>query len=220
MGNKQEELEATMLLESHDLVAITETSWNECHDWSTTVDGSRLFRRDRQERKGGGIDLCIEKWIECEGLSLKNNISRLKPYGYELETEATKGTLWLMSTTGHLIKRSLLTKTSYYSYKRHCACRVLSCWRTSTNPTSASKVARSWTDPPRSMEDREVIPASQRGFTKSKSCLTNLVALGGGASISVDKGRAIDVVYLGFCKAFVTVLHNIHMDLMDGVLGG
>ena len=34
MGNKQEELEATVLLESYDLVAITETWWDESHDWS------------------------------------------------------------------------------------------------------------------------------------------------------------------------------------------
>jgi len=32
MGNKQEELEATVLLESYDLVAVTETWWDECHD--------------------------------------------------------------------------------------------------------------------------------------------------------------------------------------------
>ena len=32
MGNKQEELEATVLLESYDLVAITETWWDKSHD--------------------------------------------------------------------------------------------------------------------------------------------------------------------------------------------
>ena len=47
MGNKQEELEATMLLEIYDPVAITETWWDESHDWSVAIDGYRLFRRDR-----------------------------------------------------------------------------------------------------------------------------------------------------------------------------
>ena len=47
MGNQQEELEVTTLLESYDLVAITETWWDESHDWSVVINGYRLFRRDR-----------------------------------------------------------------------------------------------------------------------------------------------------------------------------
>ncbi|GAB0210294.1 maestro heat-like repeat-containing protein family member 7 [Grus japonensis] len=60
MGNKQEELEATMLLESYDLVAITETWWAESHDWSAAIDGYNLFRRDR-------ISKCLEA-LEWNGM--------------------------------------------------------------------------------------------------------------------------------------------------------
>ena len=46
-GNKQEELEAIVQQANYDLVAITETWWDHCHDWSAVMDGYKLFRRDR-----------------------------------------------------------------------------------------------------------------------------------------------------------------------------
>ena len=64
MGNKQEELEAIVQQENYDIAAITETWWDNSHDWSDTMDGYKLFGRDRQGMRGGGIALQLDSvWI-------------------------------------------------------------------------------------------------------------------------------------------------------------
>ncbi|CAM4532086.1 unnamed protein product, partial [Caretta caretta] len=59
------------------------------------------------------------------------------------------------------------------------------------------------------LEESKVIRNSQHGFTKGKSCLTNLIAFYDEITGSVDDGKAVDVLFLDFSKAFDTVSHSI-----------
>ncbi|KAK4826912.1 hypothetical protein QYF61_012504 [Mycteria americana] len=52
MGNKQEELEAVVWQGNYDIVAITETWWDDSHNWSAAMDGYKLFRRDVHKSMG------------------------------------------------------------------------------------------------------------------------------------------------------------------------
>jgi len=61
------------------------------------------------------------------------------------------------------------------------------------------------------VEGKKVIKTSHHGFREGKSCLTNLMAFYNGMTGWADEGRAVDVVYLDFSKAFDTVSHNIHI---------
>jgi len=54
MGNKQEELEAIVQQEKYNIIAITETWWDELHNWNAAIH-YKLFRRSRQGRRGDGV---------------------------------------------------------------------------------------------------------------------------------------------------------------------
>lgn len=60
----------------------------------------------------------------------------------------------------------------------------------------------------RHLKDNKTIKSGQYGFTKGKSCLTNMINFYVEMACLVDEGRAVDSVYLNFNKAFDTVFHN------------
>ena len=69
MGNKKEELEVIVQRDSCDLVAITQTWWDDSYDCTAAVDGYKLFRRDRQGRRGSGVALYVRECFGCIELS-------------------------------------------------------------------------------------------------------------------------------------------------------
>ncbi|KAK4831130.1 hypothetical protein QYF61_015433 [Mycteria americana] len=71
----------------------------------------------------------------------------------------------------------------------------------------------------RHMNNKKIIRISRHGFTKGKSCMTNLINFYDEMTVLVDKWRAVDIVYLNFRKAFDTVSHKILIEklLMHGL---
>ena len=61
----------------------------------------------------------------------------------------------------------------------------------------------------RHMKNNKVVGDSQHGFTKGKSCLSNLVAFYDGATELMERGTAADIICLELCKAFYNVPHDI-----------
>ena len=53
-----------------------------------------------------------------------------------------------------------------------------------------------------------IISDRQHGFSKNRSCQTNLICFYEEVSRSLDTGKAVDIVFLDFAKAFYTVPHG------------
>ncbi|KAK4819370.1 hypothetical protein QYF61_001649 [Mycteria americana] len=88
MDSKQEELGAVVQQENNDIVTITETRWDDLHNWSAAMDGYKLFRRDRQGRRGGGVALYVRECFGC--LELNDGDDRVEPLWVRIRGKANK----------------------------------------------------------------------------------------------------------------------------------
>jgi len=64
----------------------------------------------------------------------------------------------------------------------------------------------------RHVKDNQGIRPSQHGFMKGRSCLTNLISFYDQVTCTMDEGKAVDITYLDFSKAFDTIPHSILLE--------
>jgi len=62
------------------------------------------------------------------------------------------------------------------------------------------------------VRDNQGIRPSQHWFVKGRSCLTSLISFYDQVTHLVDEGKAVDVIYVVFRKAFDTVPHSILLE--------
>jgi len=67
----------------------------------------------------------------------------------------------------------------------------------------------------RRVKDNQGIRPSQHRFMKGRSCLSNLISSYDQVTHPVDRGKAVDVIYLDFSKAFGTVPHSILLEKLS-----
>ena len=82
MGNKQEELQAYVCLQGFDIAGINEMWLDDSYDLNGGTDGYKLFRKERQRRRGEGVALYIKDQLESMELHL------------DIDEELTEG-LWV-----------------------------------------------------------------------------------------------------------------------------
>ena len=58
------------------------------------------------------------------------------------------------------------------------------------------------------LEENGLVSDRQHGFVWGRSCLTNLIEFFEEVTKVIDKGRAVDVVYMDFSKAFDKIPHG------------
>ncbi|PKU31497.1 mitochondrial fission process protein 1 [Limosa lapponica baueri] len=91
IGNKQDELEAIVQQENYDIVAITETWWDDSHNWSAAMDGYKLFRGNGQGKRGGGVAFYVREFFDC--LELDDGDERVECLWVRIREKAKADTM-------------------------------------------------------------------------------------------------------------------------------
>ncbi|GAB0197903.1 mitochondrial enolase superfamily member 1 [Grus japonensis] len=215
MGNKQEDLEAIVQQENYDTVTITET----CLKTRCSVGTQPPELEDRDEEQNEAPII--------QGEMVSNLLQHID----------THKSMWPDGIHPRVLRElaEVLTKPLSIIYQlTWLTGEVLVDWRLANvmpihkkgqqedlgnyRPVSLTSVPGNVMEQiilsaiMRHVQDNQVIRPSQHGFMKGRSCLTNQISFYDKVTRLVDDGKAVDVVYLDFCKAFDTVSHSILLE--------
>lgn len=91
LDNKQEEPELRTQSETYDVIGITETWWENSHDWETTTDSYKLFQKDRKGRRGGRVVLYVKEKFKCMEASYGDHRNSIECLWIKIRGIITKG---------------------------------------------------------------------------------------------------------------------------------
>ncbi|RMB93655.1 hypothetical protein DUI87_29882 [Hirundo rustica rustica] len=217
MGNKQEELEAMVQQQSCDVVAITET----CFQWEDDLPSRQLFSWVVDGARGQNGPSIIQEEAVRELLRCLDPHKSMGPDGIH-PREMRELADDLMKPLSIIYHQSWLTGKVPDDWK---LANVTPIHKKGGREDPSNCRPVSQTSVPgkimeqfilnvitQNLQDGQGLRPSQHGFRRGRSCLTNLISFYDQMTHLVDAGRAVDVVYLDFSKAFDTVSHSIPLD--------
>ncbi|KAJ7423789.1 hypothetical protein BTVI_08759 [Pitangus sulphuratus] len=198
-------MEAIVKQESYDAVPITEMWWDDIQEWSAAMDVYKLFRKDRQGRRASGVARYVK---ECfKRIELKASDDKIECL-WSFKTKAGMSLVVTYKIQGfnevkYIDFVLLMVATGQEEGPRGPSVSLTSIPGNVMEHLILESISIIY------MENKKVIRSSQRGFTKGKSCLTNLIAFYDKTTTWRNDEGAVDAVYFNFSKAFDMVSHNI-----------